>query len=204
MVNECSGMITVLPPAVTEPTLEACTWPSAGIPQGTDGVVAVSVRGGNTARSVTFNVKKAGAQCSVSASVYIPGDLAIHIYNVVVPAAACLGAQGTYSMSVQMIIEGVSLACTGAFLRGLNDAIGSRPGDANWNAIYDLDKDGLISNNDAALFRTTCPNVCDLAKFQAAWGSVIGDSNYDPVYDFNQDGVIDISDASIRVLVCPY
>jgi len=94
--------------------------------------------------------------------------------------------------------------CTGAFLAGLNGAIGSIPGDTKWDPKYDLDKDGLISNNDAALFKTTCPNVCDLAKMQAAWGSVIGDPNYDPVYDFNQDGVIDISDASIRVLVCPY
>ena len=84
--------------------------------------------------------------------------------------------------------------CTGFFLVGLNEAIGSRPGYPKWDAKYDIDKDNVISAADAALFRTTCPDVCDYAKFSAAYNSVMGDPNYDPKYDFNMDGRIDYDD----------
>ena len=199
-------MITVLPPAINEPVLESCIWPSAGIPLGTNGVVAVTVRGGNTARSVHFNVKKAGTPCAVSASVSVPGDLATQIYNVVVPASACLAAKGTYSMSIEMVIEaGVSPAvCTGAFLVGLRAAAawGSKPGDPKWDPKYDLDKDGIISVNDVALFRISCPDVCNIEKLMEVYHTKVGDARYDPVYDFNEDGVINIFDSTLLGTNC--
>ena len=203
MVNECSGTITVLPPAVTEPVLESCTWPSAGIPLGTNGVVAVTVRGGNTARNVHFNTKIYGAICATSSSVPVSGDMAPHVYNVEVPASACLRMAGTLSLSVEMIVEGAAeITCTNAFIRGLSNAMDAIPGDPNWDAKYDLDKDNLINLNDAVLFRSACPDLCNYEKFTAAYGSRVGDANYDPVYDFNEDGVIDYDDFSIFSPVC--
>ena len=203
MVNECSGTITVLPPAVTEPTLESCVWPTAGIPLGTNGVVAVTVRGGNTARNVHFNTKIYGAICATSSSVPVSGDMAPHVYNVVVPASACLRIAGTHSMSVEMVIEGAAaVPCTGAFVWGLDVAYGSRPGDPKWDAKYDLNKDNVIDRKDFDVFRTICPDFCNYAKFSAAYGSRIGDPNYDPVYDFNEDGVIDIDDFTVYAAYC--
>ena len=92
--------------------------------------------------------------------------------------------------------------CTGAFLWGLVQAIGSRPGDPLWNVNYDLDKDNLITSTDFTMAKNGCSGFCNYYTFMNAYGSSVGDANYDPAYDFNEDGVIDTDDFFMFSAVC--
>jgi len=92
--------------------------------------------------------------------------------------------------------------CTGAFLWGLVQAIGSRPGDPLWNVNYDLDKDNLITSTDFTMAKNGCYSFCNYYTFMNAYGSSVGDANYDPAYDFDQNGVINENDLTMYNVVC--
>jgi len=71
-------------------------------------------------------------------------------------------------------------------------AWGTQEGQANYDASYDLDENGVIDIKDWFAFETDFAN--SFKKFGAAWGTQEGQSNYDASYDFDQNGSIDMKD----------
>jgi hypothetical protein len=71
-------------------------------------------------------------------------------------------------------------------------AWGTKDGEANFNAAYDFDNNGIIDMLDYLEFGKALQ--ASFKEFKQAWGSAATEATYDSHYDYNKDGIIDMLD----------
>ena len=71
-------------------------------------------------------------------------------------------------------------------------AWGAKDGEADYNATYDSDGNGVIDMVDWLAFGKEMQNSFE--QFKLAYGSKTADDNYNDAYDYDKNGVIDMVD----------
>lgn len=74
----------------------------------------------------------------------------------------------------------------------LKAAWGTKEGENNYNASYDLDKNGVIDMVDYLAFGKELQKTFE--EFKLAWGTRSGEDSFDGRYDYDSNGVIDMKD----------
>jgi hypothetical protein len=76
--------------------------------------------------------------------------------------------------------------------REFRAAWGARKGEANYNALYDFDNNGVIDMVDYLAFGKKLQSSFN--EFNQAYGSRTEDGNFDSRYDYDSNGLIDMKD----------
>jgi hypothetical protein len=76
--------------------------------------------------------------------------------------------------------------------KALKAAWGARDGEANYDASYDFDKNGVINMFDWIGFSKELASSFE--AFKQAYGSKVGEGSYRSTYDYDDDGAINMFD----------